>query len=96
MTAALDAGVLEPAMDAAVSAQAGNSIEKMLCHQIASLHFTAMRLLEQSGNPDLPPGEVARFTNAAARLMDVYQAGCLTLQKMKTGGPSVSSYSISR
>lgn len=47
-----------------------------------------MRLLEQSANPDLrlQPAEVARFTNAAARLMDVYQAGCLALQKLKTSG----------
>lgn len=45
-----------------------------------------MRLLERSATPNLPPGEVARFTNAAARMMDVYQAGCLTLQKLKTRG----------
>ena len=44
MNAALAAGVLEPAVDAAVSAQAENSIEKMLCHQMAGAHFTAMRL----------------------------------------------------
>lgn len=69
-----------------MSAQAANSIEKMLCHQIATVHFSAMRLLEQSANPDLrlPPGEVVRLTNAAARMMDVYQAVCLTLQKLKT------------
>jgi hypothetical protein len=87
-SAALGADVLEPAIDAAVSAQAANSIEKMLCHQMAAVHFSAMRLLEQSANPDLrlQPAEVARFTNAAARLMDVYQAGCLTLQKLKTRG----------
>jgi hypothetical protein len=29
---------------------------------------------------------VARFTNAAARLIDVYQNGCLILQKLKTKG----------
>jgi len=87
-SAALRAGVLEPAIDASVSAQAANSIEKMLCHQMAAVHFSAMRLLEQSANPDLrlQPAEVARFTNAAARLMDVYQAGCLTLLKLKTRG----------
>ncbi len=34
----------------------------------------------------LPPVEHARLTNAAARLFDVSQAGCLTLQRMKTGG----------
>ena len=86
MHAALQAGILAPATDAAVSADAGNSLEKMLCHQLAGAHFSGMRLLEQAANPKLQPGEVARFTNAAARMMDVYQAGCLALLKMKTQG----------
>ena len=33
MSVALAADVLEPAVDAAASAQAANSLEKMLCHQ---------------------------------------------------------------
>jgi hypothetical protein len=78
--------VLEPALDASTSAQASNSIEKMLCHQMAAAHFTAMRLLEKSNNPQLPPVEVARLTNAAARQMDLYQAACLTLLKLKSKG----------
>jgi hypothetical protein len=82
--AAYQAGVLEPAIDAAESAQASNSLEKMLCHQMAAVHFTAMRLLEHSAGAKLQAGEVARFTNAAARMMDVYQNACLTLQKLKT------------
>lgn len=86
-SAALAAGVLEPAIDAALSAQAANSIEKMLCHQLAGAHHSAMRLLERVNNAaDLQPVEVVRFTNGAARMMDVYQAGCLTLQKLKSGG----------
>jgi len=82
-SAALRAGVLEPAIDASVSAQAANSIEKMLCHQMAAIHFSAMRLLELSAQDRLQPGDVARYTNAAARMMDVYQTACLTLQKLK-------------
>ena len=35
---------------------------------------------------DLPPVERARLTNAAARMFEVYQSGCLTLQKLKTRG----------
>lgn len=55
---------------------------------MAGAHFMAMRLLEKSADPDLrlPPGEMVRLTNAAARMMDVYQAACLTLQKLKTQG----------
>jgi archaeosine-15-forming tRNA-guanine transglycosylase len=78
--------VLEPALDAAEAAQAGNSIEKMLCHQMAAVHFTALRLLQKSAGDKLQPGEVARFTNAAARMIHVYQNGCLVLQKLKTKG----------
>ena len=86
LSAALSVGVLDAAADAAVSAQAANSIEKMLCHQMAGAHFTAMRLLERSAEPELQPGETARLSNAAARMMDVYQAACMTLLKLKTQG----------
>lgn len=37
----------------------------------------------------LPPVETARLLNAAARMMDCYQAGFLVLQKIKTGGKQV-------
>jgi hypothetical protein len=86
MNAALGAGVLEPAVDAVMAAQARNAIEKMLCHQLAAAHHTAMRLIEHSTNPNLQAGEVARFANASARMMDAYQAGCLALLKVKTRG----------
>lgn len=86
MSAALGAGVLEPAVDAAMAAQARNSIEKMLCHQLAAAHHTAMRLIELSTNPNLQPGDLARFTAASARLMETYQTGCLTLLKLKNRG----------
>ncbi len=86
MRAALAADILEPAIDAAQSAQASNSIEKMLCHQMTAAHFTAMRLLKRSDEPNLPPVEKVRLTNAAARMMDVYQAGCLALLKLKSRG----------
>jgi hypothetical protein len=53
---------------------------------MAAVHFTALRLIEKSAGDKLQPGEVARFTNAAARMIDVYQNGCLVLQKLKTKG----------
>jgi hypothetical protein len=86
MSAALGPGVLEPAIDAAMSAQARDSIQKMLCHQMAGAHFTAMPLLEQSAGMYLQPAEAVRFVNASARMMDVYQAACLTLLKLKARG----------
>lgn len=89
MFAAQAADVLEPAVDAAMSVQAANSIEKMLVHQMTAAHFHAMKLLRMStenGLRPLQPGEVARFTNAAGRMMDVYQKACLTLLKLKNRG----------
>jgi hypothetical protein len=86
MSAALGAGVLEPAIDAAISARARNSIEKMLCHQLAAAHHTAMRMVEMSSSPSLQPADIARFAAAAARLMETYQAGCLALLKLKNRG----------
>jgi hypothetical protein len=52
--------VLEPAIDAAMAAQARNSIEKKLCHQLAAAHHTAMRLIEHSTNPNLQPASRMR------------------------------------
>jgi hypothetical protein len=78
--------VAESAVDAAQSAQAGNSLEKMLCHQMAAAHRAAMKLLDSSLNSSLPPVEMVRLSNASARMMQIYQEGLLTLQKLRTGG----------
>ena len=86
MEAAADAGVLEAAVDAAESARAGNSLEKMLCHQMAAAHHAAMKLMARGTDSRLPPAEMARLTNAAARMMDTYQTAFLTLLKIRTGG----------
>jgi len=81
-------GVLESAVDAAVSAGASNSLEKMLCHQLAAVHHAAMLLVGRSC-ANLPPVDRARMANSAARLIDTFQSGLLTLQKIKTGGKQV-------
>src|SRR5580765_2737657 len=39
------AGVLSAALDTAKSAKASNSIEKMLCHQLAAVHHAGMEML---------------------------------------------------
>ena len=82
---ALKAEALEPALDAAVSAGAVNSIEQMLCHQIAAAHTHAMKMLERSMTDYLPAVEQVRYTNAAARLMDVCQNGALTFRRIHAG-----------
>lgn len=47
--------VAESAIDAAQSAQAANSLEKMLCHQMAAMHCAAMKLIASSLRDPLPP-----------------------------------------
>lgn len=89
------AGVLQAALDTAFTAQARNSIEKMVCHQLAAAHNTAMHLLGtlagMGSNPSVhaanPPAvEIARTANAAARLMEAFSSGALALHRLKTGG----------
>ena len=64
-----------------------NSIQKMLCHQLAAAHVSGMNLIAGlDTSRGLPHVDAARLTNAAARLFEVYQAGCLTPQKLKSGG----------
>jgi hypothetical protein len=43
-----------------------------------------MAHVHQSAN--LPAAEFARLSNAGARMFEVFQSGCLTVQKLKTGG----------
>jgi hypothetical protein len=86
LAAYIDSRVAELAIDAAESAQAANSLEKMLCHQMAAAHRAAMKMLGQSVRVSNYPVEVARLSNAAARMMQVYQEGLLALQKLRSGG----------
>ena len=81
-----DASVLELGIDASESIAAGNSLERMLGHQFAASHSLAMKLAAKAVEEGLPPVEMARLTNAAARMMDVFQAGMLTLQRFRSGG----------
>ena len=90
MEAATKVGILQPALDAVETAQAANSIEKMLCHQLTACHFAAMALYaratgaQEIGRPDA--ADTVRFMNAAARQADTFREGALALLKLKTGG----------
>ena len=86
MRAALDVGVLQSAIDAAVTAGARTSLEKLLCYEIAAAHQAAMTLMVRGLDPDLPAVDVARLLNTAARLMDTVQAGQLTLVRARSAG----------
>lgn len=81
-------------LDAAQAIDAGNSMEKMLAHQMAVAHEASMRLMDRAlsyeanrrtmnGNDSV---EACRLVNASARLMSVFQDGLLTLQRLRSGG----------
>lgn len=86
------------ALDAAETIQAGDSLEKMLAHQLAAAHKLAMtfgkKALEYSeksyrntfGREEYQVVEASRMASASARMMDVYQKGILALNKVRTGG----------
>jgi len=86
--------VVALAVDAADSIGAGNSLEKMLAHQMAVAHEASLRLMNralayEAGARSMREGdsvEACRLTNAAARLMSVFQDGLLTLQRLRSGG----------
>jgi len=73
------------ALDAADSIQAGNSLEKMLAHQLAVAHKTA---LEITGKAifEQNVGDRARLLNLAVRMMETFQKGLLTLQRIRSNG----------
>ena len=85
------------AVDTAASVQAGNSIEKMLAHQLALAHVllmkTGARALEferregRYGEGFLQQDsiELGRLNNSVARLMGAFHEAALTLQRLKTG-----------
>ena len=59
--------VAESAIDAAQTAQAANSLEKMVCHQMAAGHRVAMKLMSNALSDSLPPVEAAHRAGAATR-----------------------------
>jgi hypothetical protein len=76
------AGVFDLAFEAAESVSAKNSIEQMLCHQMAAAHRRCMTLFAESANHKDP--EIAiRKSSAASRIMDSFNRAALTLQRLR-------------
>ena len=73
------------AVDAALSIQASNSLEKMLAHQLAATHKQIMELMGQVFCQPNAEAQAKRM-NAAARYMSVYQQGMLALHKIRQNG----------
>jgi hypothetical protein len=70
------------ALDAAVTIEARNSLEKMLAHQLAVAHKTALQLTDK-GTFQHDAEEKARLLNLACRMMESFQHGLLTLQRLR-------------
>lgn len=103
------AGALEMGLDLADTIQADNSMEKMLVHQMAAVHNSAMRMtalvnrrmesLESMAdinqlyinqltmqNIERLNIETCRLAGTVTRMMNTFQQGMLTLQRVRTGG----------
>jgi hypothetical protein len=87
--------VLALGIDAAASADSANSLEKMLAHQLALAHKSAFEMVAKameflgmadSGYGQSTNTEGVRLMNAATRMMNTYQQGLLTLNKLRKGG----------
>jgi hypothetical protein len=92
-----DVGCVELACDTAESVRPHNSLERMLTHQLAAAHVTALKFLAKS-TTRLGPAttslhtdfmETCRLANTAARLLSTFQEGLQTLAKLRTGGKQV-------
>ncbi|MDX8400470.1 MAG: hypothetical protein R8K20_09525 [Gallionellaceae bacterium] len=81
-------------LDTANSIGAANSMERMLAHQMAACHKTALDLMQEAYSLDckyrLDPNTSsviqARKLNSANRLMQTYQQAMVTLSKVRSGG----------
>ncbi|SFM91833.1 hypothetical protein [Methylobacterium pseudosasicola] len=95
---AKNAGSLELALDTADTIQAGDALERMLAHQMATTHVLAMKAAAVMGQQldiaDRTMGtakqaacvEAARMAGAVARMNGSFQAGMQTLQRVRAGG----------
>jgi hypothetical protein len=83
-------GILQPAMDAAQSIQADNSIEKMLVHQMIALHFAGMDMMKRSAGAgyfsEPEPAVRTRYLNAGVRAFDGYREHMMAFVKFKARG----------
>jgi len=85
------------AVDAAASAKASNSLEKMLMHQLALIHTLTMKTGANALEIDRRAGvnghglkqadsvELSRLMQATSRLCSAFQDGLLTLQRLRNG-----------
>jgi hypothetical protein len=85
------------AIDAANSIDANNSIEKMLVHQMSAAHRVSMQLMNRASglisqtsyDPRTTESlnqQASKLFNSSIRMMNSFQQGLLTLNKIRNGG----------
>jgi len=85
LISSMGTNVAAMALDAADTIQASNSLEKMLAHQMAILHQAVVKTMDKASfEPD--QYQSIRMMSVAARLMDTYQRGMLTLKRLRSNG----------
>jgi hypothetical protein len=96
-------GALEMGLDLADTVEAGNSLEKMISHQMAATHRATSQMmvclnrnlesLERttagSSSYQSLNTETCRLAGAINRMQATFFDGALTLQKLKTGGKQI-------
>ena len=73
-------------IDVANTVQAGNTVEKLLAHQVALAHKIAFEQASKAAREKDPAIEAKRL-ESVAKMMNAAQRGTLTLQKLRAGGP---------
>jgi hypothetical protein len=98
---AFKAGALEMGLDLADTIQADNSLEKILAHQLAATHSSAMKMTAQlneciermtsysADERERANIQATRLAGAVARMNASFQQGIATLQRMRSGGRQV-------
>lgn len=82
---AMGTDVAAMALDASDTIQAQNSLEKMLSHQLATCHESAMRYVSKA-SLESDPVHAVRMMNLAIRSMETFQKGLLTLKRLRGTG----------
>jgi len=73
------------ALDVSDSIQAGNSLEKMLGHQLALTHQLSMDYASKAAL-QTDAGNSVKMLNLSLRAMQTFQTGLLTLKKLRSTG----------
>lgn len=90
------AGVLEDALSLAEEVKAHGGVERMLAHQMAAAHRSAMVLAGRAVDSTHIPKESAHLAGAAARMMVACQSAAIALQELRKGKRGRMKYTVEK